>query len=154
MRNPGLQGCMGRAVLPLLCSPLVSELKMFSVPGPCFILLCSPSFMLCDFTTTMVFFLIWYLMCVPRKNIGVSGEIRTVSKIIFVVNKGNKGKSPGTQLCSTLCNPISGDLLTQGSNLHLLHLLDWQVVSLTLWHLRSSYNIWIYISIYWMDNMY
>lgn len=31
-------------------------------------------------------------MCVPRKNIGVSGEICTVSKIIFVVNKGNKGK--------------------------------------------------------------
>lgn len=55
-------------------------------------LLCPTSFILCDFTTTMVFFLIWYLTCVPRKNIGVSGEICTVSKIIFVVNKGNKGK--------------------------------------------------------------
>ena len=92
MPNPGLQGCMGESVLPLLWGPLVSELKMFSVLRPCFMLLCPTSFILCDFMTTMVFFLIWYLTCVPRKNIGVSGEICTVSKIIFVVNKGNKGK--------------------------------------------------------------
>ena len=76
-------------------------------------------------------------VCVPTRMCSVMSD-----SVWTVAPPGSSVHGiPQARILEWLPIPPPGDLPIQGSNLHILYLLDWQVDSLPLWHLGSPQNV-------------